>query len=75
MFGMIIGNLANIVLDPLMILVFGWDVAGAAIATVIGNVLASLFYLRHLLSGKTLLSIHGAVCRCPARSAALRQSY
>ena len=58
MFGMIIGNLANIVLDPLMILVFGWDVAGAAIATVIGNVLASLFYLRHLLSGKTLLSIH-----------------
>ncbi len=58
MMGMIIGNLANIVLDPIMILWLHWNVAGAAIATVIGNVVAALFYLRHLLSKKTLLSIH-----------------
>ena len=58
MLGMIIGNLANIILDPIMILGFGWNVAGAAIATVIGNVLAALFYIRHLLSKNTLLSIH-----------------
>lgn len=57
MMGMIIGNLANIILDPVMILGLGWNVAGAAIATVIGNVVAALFYLCHLLSGKTLLSI------------------
>lgn len=58
MFGMIIGNLVNIVLDPVMILGFGWDVAGAAVATVLGNVFAALYYIRHLLSKKALLSIH-----------------
>lgn len=58
MMGMIIGNMANIILDPIMILGLHWNVAGAAIATVIGNMAAALFYLRHLLSKKTLLSIH-----------------
>lgn len=57
MMGMIIGNLANIILDPVMILGLHWNVAGAAIATVIGNIAAALFYLRHLLSDKTMLSI------------------
>ena len=37
---MILGNVANIVLDPVMILLFGWNVAGAAVATVIGNILS-----------------------------------
>lgn len=58
MLGMIIGNLINIVLDPVMILVLGWNVAGAAIATVLGNVFAALFYICHLLSKKATLSIH-----------------
>lgn len=58
MMGMIIGNMMNIVLDPLMILALGWNVAGAAIATVIGNMAAALFYVRHLLSPKSMLSIH-----------------
>lgn len=58
MMGMIIGNMINIVLDPVMILWFGWDVAGAAVATVLGNVFAALFYIRHLLSKKAMLSIH-----------------
>lgn len=58
MMGMVIGNMANIILDPIMILGLRWNVAGAAIATVIGNMAAALFYLRHLLSKKTLLSIH-----------------
>ena len=57
MTGMIIGNLMNIILDPIMILGFGWDVAGAAIATVIGNVFSALFYTMHLLSKKCILSI------------------
>lgn len=57
MSGMIIGNLANIILDPIMILTFGWNVAGAAIATVIGNVLSTVFYIIHLTSKKTVLSI------------------
>ena len=58
MMGMIIGNLINIVLDPIMILGFGWNVAGAAIATVLGNVFSAAFYIRHLLSKNALLSIH-----------------
>lgn len=58
MMGMIIGNLINVVLDPVMILFFGWNVAGAAIATVIGNVFSAFFYIRHLSSKKTILSIH-----------------
>lgn len=58
MMGMIIGNLINIVFDPIMILGFGWDVAGAAIATVLGNIFAALFYIHHLLSKKAMLSIH-----------------
>lgn len=57
MSGMIIGNLANIILDPIMILGLGWNVAGAAIATVIGNVLSTVFYILHLLSKRTMLSI------------------
>lgn len=57
MSGMIIGNFANIILDPIMILGFGWNVAGAAIATVIGNVLGTAFYVIHLLSKRTMLSI------------------
>lgn len=57
MAGMIIGNMINIVLDPVMILVLGWNVAGAAIATVLGNIFASVFYVIHLLSSKSMLSI------------------
>lgn len=58
MMGMIIGNMLNIVLDPIMILFFNWGVAGAAIATVVGNVFSSIFYISHLLSKNSKLSIH-----------------
>lgn len=57
MLGMIFGNVANIVLDPVMILLFGWNVAGAAIATVIGNVLSAVYYIAHFVSGSSILSI------------------
>lgn len=57
MVGMIIGNVANIVLDPVMILLFKWNIAGAAIATTIGNILATLYYMQHLVSKNSLLSI------------------
>ncbi len=57
MTGMILGNITNIILDPIMILGFDWDVVGAAVATVIGNIVAFIFYLVHLTSKKTILSI------------------
>lgn len=58
MMGMLIGNLTNVVLDPIMILTFGWDIEGAAIATVIGNVVAALYYLLYFRKGTSMLSIH-----------------
>lgn len=58
MIGNLIGTIVNIVLDPIMILVFGWGVVGAAVATVIGNMAASLFYLSHFFRKKSSLSIH-----------------
>lgn len=70
MFGMIIGQVANIILDPIFILgtgdklfgismPFGFDfgVAGAAMATVIGNILSVLYFLVYFLRGKSILSI------------------
>ncbi len=57
MSGMIIGNLVNIILDPVMILGLGWNVAGAAVATVLGNAFAAVFYIIHLVSKRSILSI------------------
>ncbi len=57
MMGMIIGNMMNVILDPIMILGFGWDVVGAAIATVIGNVFSAVYYISHIVSSKSILSI------------------
>lgn len=57
MMGMLIGNLLNIILDPIMILGFGWNIKGAAIATVIGNIVGALYYIIYFLKGKSMLSI------------------
>ena len=58
MMGQLVGNLLNVVLDPIMILGFGWNIAGAAIATVIGNIIGAGYYILYFLSGKSSLSIH-----------------
>jgi len=47
MAGMIIGNMANIILDPIMIIGMEMNVGGAAAATTIGNVLSAVFYIIH----------------------------
>ncbi|MGN1202416.1 MAG: MATE family efflux transporter, partial [Eubacterium sp.] len=70
MFGMVLGQIVNIILDPIFILdsgdklfgialPFGLDrgVAGAAIATVIGNICSVIFFLIYFLRGKSILSI------------------
>ncbi len=56
--GMIIGNLVNIVLDPVFILGFDMGITGAAVATVIGNVTATLFYIVYFIKGNSKLSIN-----------------
>ena len=37
MMGQLLGNLLNVILDPIMILAFGWEIAGAATAALIVN--------------------------------------
>ena len=58
MVGQVLGNLLNVVLDPIMILTFHWGIAGAAIATVIGNVVGTGYYILYYLRGRSSLSIH-----------------
>lgn len=58
MIGTVVGNLLNIILDPIFISVFGWDVTGAAIATLIGNVIGGGYYLLYYAKGNSILSIH-----------------
>ena len=58
MLGQIIGNLLNVILDPIMILGFGWDIKGAAIATLIGNFAAALYYVLYFMKGKSSLTGH-----------------
>lgn len=57
MTGTLIGNLLNVILDPIMILALGWGITGAAVATVIGNVVSALYYLAYFFKGNTALSI------------------
>lgn len=57
MIGNMIGTVTNIVLDPIFILGAGWGVVGAAVATVIGNMAACVFYLTYFLRKKSVLSI------------------
>lgn len=70
MIGSIIGQITNIILDPVFILSkgdrlfffdlpfgFGMGVSGAAIATVIGNIVTVLYFLFYFLKGNSILSI------------------
>ncbi len=58
MTGMFIGNLTNIILDPIMILTMGLEIKGAAIATVIGNIFGAAYYIIYFLRKKSILSIN-----------------
>ena len=51
MMGQLLGNLLNVILDPIMILFFDCGIAGAAIATVIGNVFGAVYYIVYFLRG------------------------
>lgn len=64
MTGNIIGTVANIILDPICIFAFGWGVAGAAIATVISNILAVTYYLIYQARKSEHLSLKVQDFRC-----------
>ena len=56
--GNMIGTVLNIVLDPIFIIVIQKGVAGAAIATVIGNVVSSAFYLYFIVKKASVISLN-----------------
>ena len=51
------GAIANVILDALFVLVFGWGITGAAAATVLAQGLAVLYVAWLYLSGRSALSI------------------
>ena len=57
MVGSVRGSIVNIILDPIFIFTFGLGAAGAAIATVLGNVCADIFYAWFVIKRSTILSM------------------
>ena len=57
MLGSMLGSVVNMILDPLLIFTCGLGVAGAAIATVIGNLVTCIFFIAYVLRRSQHLSI------------------
>jgi len=57
MTGMLIGNITNVILDPIMILGLDWGIVGAAAATFIGSMVGVAYYTIHHLRVKSKLSV------------------
>lgn len=55
MTGMIIGAVLNTVLDALFVIVFGWGIKGAALATVFGEAVSVIYFASYYFSGKNFL--------------------
>lgn len=53
MLGGMLATIANIILDPLFIIVFRLGVGGAALATVLGNVIAVIYYFLYKTKSRT----------------------
>ncbi|MCR3922927.1 MAG: MATE family efflux transporter [Firmicutes bacterium] len=60
MITMLIGAIINIVLDPIMIFVFKFGVAGAALATIFSQAMSMTWVLTYFLSGRGHLKIRPA---------------
>jgi len=54
MTGLLIGCITNIILDALFVMVFHWGVAGAALATIIGQGLNAVYFIFCLFRFKTI---------------------
>ncbi len=54
---MIIGTGGNIILDPIYMFVFGWGLAGAALATITAQLISTIFLLTYYLRGRSVLML------------------
>lgn len=52
-----IASVANVILDFLFVAGFGWGVAGAALATVLGQMISAIIAFAHLMSGRFVVKI------------------
>lgn len=55
---MLIGAVINTLLDPLFIFVFHWGMKGAALATILAQLVSALWVLYHYLGGRSTLKLH-----------------
>lgn len=51
---MVLGAVVNTILDPVFIFAFDWGIFGAALATVLGQILSFLFAVRYIWHFKTI---------------------
>jgi len=58
MFGMIIGAVTNIILDAIFIIPLEMGIQGAALATVLAQMVSVAFFMRYYFSGKSFLKIY-----------------
>ena len=58
MLGMIIGAVLNIILDAIFIIPLDMGVKGAALATLIAQLISVVYFTRYYFSGKSFLKIH-----------------
>ena len=56
--GQLLGNILNIVLDAVLIIIFHWDIVGCALATLFGEIIGAVYYLAYYLTGKSSLSVN-----------------
>lgn len=59
-FGMILGTVLNIILDPVFITLFGMEIRGAALATMLSNLIATIYFVALIIKRKdhSVISLH-----------------
>ena len=57
MYEMILGAVTNVILDYFFVMVFGWGVKGAAIATVISHIVSTIYFVVFFMSSKSIFKI------------------
>jgi multidrug efflux pump len=57
MYGNIIGTFINLVFDPIFLFAFGWGITGIAVATIMSQVIVSLYYMAYILRKSSMLSL------------------
>lgn len=56
--GQLLGNILNMVLDAVLIMVFHWDIVGCALATLFGEIIGAVYYLYYYITGQSSLSVN-----------------